>query len=100
MKAILVLLIAVSASVTTFSQTSGKSSHTKIEATPPTYRCPMDTAVVSNKPGKCPRCGMDLTRVKKFTCSMHPEIVTNKPGYCPKCGMELTEVETKKGKKS
>jgi hypothetical protein len=24
-----------------------------------------------------------------YTCSMHPEIVQDKPGKCPKCGMEL-----------
>lgn len=26
-----------------------------------------------------------------YTCSMHPEIKSNKPGMCPKCGMDLTE---------
>lgn len=24
-----------------------------------------------------------------YTCSMHPEIKVNKPGVCPKCGMDL-----------
>ena len=24
-----------------------------------------------------------------YTCSMHPEINSDKPGKCPKCGMEL-----------
>ncbi len=28
---------------------------------------------------------------KKYTCPMHPEIVTDKPGKCPKCGMALVE---------
>jgi len=26
-----------------------------------------------------------------YTCEMHPEVVTATPGKCPKCGMELTE---------
>ena len=26
-----------------------------------------------------------------YTCSMHPEVVSNKPGKCPKCNMELKE---------
>ncbi|HEY4789085.1 MAG TPA: heavy metal-binding domain-containing protein, partial [Bacteroidales bacterium] len=26
-----------------------------------------------------------------YTCEMHPEVVSDKPGKCPKCGMELTE---------
>lgn len=28
---------------------------------------------------------------KTYTCSMHPEVISDKPGKCPKCGMELTE---------
>ena len=31
------------------------------------------------------------TQAHQYTCPMHPEIVTDKPGTCPKCGMELTE---------
>ena len=26
---------------------------------------------------------------KIYTCSMHPEVRANKPGKCPKCGMNL-----------
>jgi hypothetical protein len=25
----------------------------------------------------------------KYTCPMHPEIISDKPGRCPKCGMAL-----------
>jgi hypothetical protein len=25
----------------------------------------------------------------QYTCSMHPEVVQDKPGKCPKCGMDL-----------
>ncbi|MBC7382339.1 MAG: hypothetical protein H7296_05000 [Bacteroidia bacterium] len=28
---------------------------------------------------------------KTYTCSMHPEVISENPGKCPKCGMELTE---------
>jgi hypothetical protein len=28
---------------------------------------------------------------KQYTCPMHPDVVTDKPGKCPKCGMELVE---------
>ena len=24
-----------------------------------------------------------------YTCTMHPEVVSNTPGKCPKCGMDL-----------
>lgn len=38
------------------------------------------------------------TLAKKYTCSMHPEIVSNKPGKCPKCGMALVLVTKKTNK--
>ena len=28
-----------------------------------------------------------------YTCTMHPEIRRDKPGKCPKCGMELVMME-------
>ncbi len=34
-----------------------------------------------------------------YTCVMHPEIHEDKPGDCPKCGMDLIKVKTKKIKK-
>jgi Cu(I)/Ag(I) efflux system membrane fusion protein len=29
----------------------------------------------------------------QYTCPMHPEVVTDKPGSCPKCGMDLVKKE-------
>ncbi len=29
-----------------------------------TYTCPMHSEVISDKPGKCPKCGMDLVKKK------------------------------------
>lgn len=26
---------------------------------------------------------------KQYTCTMHPEVVKDKPGKCPKCDMDL-----------
>ena len=26
----------------------------------------------------------------QYTCAHHPEVVTNAPGKCPKCNMDLT----------
>jgi hypothetical protein len=34
----------------------------------------------------------DTTKII-YTCPMHPEIISDKPGSCPKCGMELEKVE-------
>jgi hypothetical protein len=29
-----------------------------------------------------------------WTCPMHPEVKSDKPGSCPKCGMDLAPVKT------
>ena len=33
---------------------------------------------------------------KKYTCTMHPEVVMDKPGKCPKCGMDLVKMKSTK----
>ncbi|MEO6733659.1 MAG: heavy metal-binding domain-containing protein [Ferruginibacter sp.] len=58
------------------------------------YSCPMHLDVVSSKAGKCPKCGMSLTRPKKenmtldvvktYACPMHVEVTSEKPGKCPR----------------
>ncbi|RYY47113.1 MAG: copper oxidase [Chitinophagaceae bacterium] len=68
----------------------------------------MHPEVQSDKPGRCPKCGMTLIRKTVtvnqpnnqsntqptqskvvYTCVMHPEVQQDKPGNCPKCGMTL-----------
>jgi Heavy metal binding domain len=39
---------------------------------------------------------MKSAKVVKYTCTMHPEVVMDKPGKCPKCGMTLVKMKTKK----
>ncbi|MDB5023551.1 MAG: hypothetical protein JWP78_1306 [Mucilaginibacter sp.] len=34
----------------------------------------------------------------QYTCPMHPEVLSDKPGKCPKCGMELVKKEPAKKK--
>lgn len=31
-----------------------------------------------------------------YTCTMHPEVISDKPGKCPKCGMDLVKKEPSK----
>ncbi len=34
----------------------------------------------------------------QYTCTMHPEVISDKPGKCPKCGMTLVKKEPAKKK--
>jgi hypothetical protein len=43
-----------------------------------------------NNSGQKPS-GNQTSQTKQYTCPMHPEVVQDKPGKCPKCGMELVE---------
>src|SRR5438105_14509516 len=36
-----------------------------------------------------PRGSALSSPILKYICVMHPEVVSDKPGKCPKCGMEL-----------
>ena len=65
------------------------------------YACPKHPNFVSNKPGKCPKCGMDLKSLsqkeqfkrnitKAYTCPVHADVVSTEPGKCPKCGTSLS----------
>jgi len=76
-----------------------------------TYTCPMHPEVVSDEPGKCPECGMNLvpagiedatmeaseTDMVVYTCPMHPEVQKHEPGECPECGMDLVKMESESG---
>jgi len=79
------------------------------------YTCSMDPEVVSDKPGECPLCGMDLIEAAKpadaeapgggsyerlavgYACPMHPDELVDKPGVCGVCGcgmkMQKLQVE-------
>ena len=98
MKKLLILFILLTGTMATFAQKAkdtmpkGKMDTTKI-----VYTCPMHPEVISDKPGKCPKCGMTLVAKKVkadkqyYTCTMHPEVISDKPGKCPKCGMDLVK---------
>ncbi len=83
------------------------AQHQQEAAAKEMYTCPMpQDSVFSDKPGTCPKCGMELVKVKNeeqqqhdhdaaaYTCPMHPEVVKDKPGSCPICGMDLVKKET------
>jgi|ERR1035437_935042 Cu(I)/Ag(I) efflux system membrane fusion protein len=64
------------------------------------YTCTMHPVILSEKPGKCPVCKMDLVKKEMttkamaklvYTCSMHPIVKSSKPGKCPICKMDLVK---------
>src|SRR5215203_404575 len=100
MKSFIMLFIAVCTTFGTFAQKAKSSSTTKSPATVQvSYTCPMHPEVMSDKPGKCPKCNMDLSLSKKerlkmevtnnYTCPMHTEVASDKPGKCPICKTDL-----------
>jgi rubrerythrin len=70
------------------------------KATMVMYTCTMHPVILSDKPGKCPVCKMDLVKKEVsakemtklvYTCSMHPMVKSAKPGKCPICKMNLVK---------
>lgn len=50
----------------------------------------------SNQPGQTEKTTQTATTGKElYVCPMHPEVISDKPGKCPKCGMELVKKEVK-----
>ena len=63
------LVITLLISVTTFAQERMKS-HSHHQTSSQKYTCTMHPEVLSNKPGKCPKCGMSLVPLKKKSMKM------------------------------
>jgi Zn finger protein HypA/HybF involved in hydrogenase expression len=66
---IAVLAVAVVAAFGMFFIACEKKTTVKAEALPAAgqkvvYTCPMHPEVISDKPGKCPKCGMNLVLKK------------------------------------
>jgi Cu(I)/Ag(I) efflux system membrane fusion protein len=78
------------------------------------YTCPMPgDSFFSDRPGNCPKCGMQLIEVKNkviqrddspvtiskndtsgYTCPMHPQIHSDTAGVCSICGMTLEKIKS------
>jgi ssDNA-binding Zn-finger/Zn-ribbon topoisomerase 1 len=79
------------------AQTKAGKIDTTIHAT--YYSCPKHPEVITQKPGKCPKCGMALAisskeqmkqaTLKNYTCPVHLDVVSHDPGKCPKCGRKM-----------
>jgi Cu(I)/Ag(I) efflux system membrane fusion protein len=102
-----ILLFVSAAFVACKSKSDAHAGHTMPDSAK-LYTCPMpQDSVFSDKPGVCPKCGMELVKVQEadhahgtdtktmYTCPMPQDSVfSDKPGDCPKCGMALVKTET------
>ncbi|MFL5142721.1 MAG: heavy metal-binding domain-containing protein, partial [Microvirga sp.] len=61
------------------------------------YACPMHPEVITDEPGRCPKCGMALLATAAvpiaYACPMHPEVRAEQPERCPECGMKLVPAQ-------
>ena len=65
MKKVIILLVVLMGALTTYAQQPiNRSSQNKTDTIKIKYTCPMHPEVISNKPGKCPKCGMTLVNQK------------------------------------
>ena len=98
MKKIIILAVALLVSATAiFAQDKAGKKDTTQHVT--YYSCPTHSDVLTDKPGKCPKCGMDLNLsakeemkakiAKTYTCPVHADVTSNNAGICPKCGKTL-----------
>ena len=110
MKKYFLIAILFIISFTTFAQKAkGKATTSNSTITVlSNYSCPLHHDIVSNKPGKCSKCNMDMTLSKKeqmkkevmkdYTCPMHREVVSNNAGRCSKCNTPFVVIDRKGSK--
>jgi len=51
-------------------------------------------AMMLGKDGRPAAANTATAQAAKYACPMHPEVTSDKPGKCPKCGMNLEPVNT------
>ena len=74
--------------LTSLSTTLSSCSDNKGTAETSTATGTSTTADSPAKPVGNPGPGVSA---ETYTCTMHPEVITNAPGKCPKCGMDLVK---------
>src|SRR5262245_27345494 len=89
------LQIALLAGFAALAGCSNKQQQDELPAI--VYVCPMlkDADVLDEKPGKCPKCGMELKPVRivlAYTCLNNTAFIQAKPGKCITNGTDLVRI--------
>jgi len=76
MKTEKLIIVFITAIIVTFTSCSYQGNNTDAGKTPAeaekvSYTCPMHPEVNSDKPGKCPKCGMELIKKEVPTDTTH-----------------------------
>ena len=89
-KALILIIVFAVAALALFAGCAAKAQSGKL------YTCPMHAQVLSDRPGQCPICGMDLIPVKET-----PKTVSNSPTALTVSGEQeqLIGVKTEKAEK-
>ena len=114
MKWIIILTMITLVSVSCSKDDSGHEGHSKKEQKVETYyTCSMHPQIRQDEPGKCPICGMGLTKVEVehdeedhsahnqalqegpdiYYCEASPDITSEAPGECPIDGTPMLKRE-------
>jgi hypothetical protein len=94
LRSLVLLLVVAAVSSGPVAAQQSKAPSKKATLPPVSYICPMpgDEDILEDKPGSCPRCGMELEGIRLdtvYTCLTNTAIIREQPGKCPTDGRPL-----------
>ncbi|SDY64947.1 heavy metal-binding domain-containing protein [Hymenobacter psychrophilus] len=82
------LFLTMNAATTLLLSSCDNKAATETTTTETTTMAPADSSMMASPDG--------MMAGTYYTCEMHPEVHADHPGKCPKCGMNLTKTTAAK----